>query len=112
MVRVITAAFRKRRIETRPNSQTLFHDTPNEDDEETGEKTEEFSAPNNSKLSRTTRLRCFAAIIVDLSKIEEQGKASNPWRLCTLQQVEGLKLLVVTFQVWVSGIACLMLMDH
>ncbi|CAI0399241.1 unnamed protein product [Linum tenue] len=120
MVRVITAAFRKRKIKTRPDSQTHFHDPidNNHDEEKTGEKTEEktgeYSAPNNSKLLRTTRMRCLdkAAIIVDPSEIDEQGKAKNPWRLCTLQQVEGLKRLAATFPVWVSGVLCFMPMEQ
>ncbi|CAL1368077.1 unnamed protein product [Linum trigynum] len=124
MVRVVTAAFKKRKIDTRPDSHIQFHDPPvNNNDEETGkktgeeteEKTGEYSvSSNNSKLLRTTRMKCLdkAAIIFDPSEIDEQGKAKNPWRLCTVQQVEGLKRLAATFPVWVSGILCFMPMEQ
>ncbi|CAN1275506.1 Protein NRT1/ PTR FAMILY 2.8 [Linum perenne] len=42
-----------------------------------------------------------------------QGSMSvNPWRLCSIQQVEQLKLLVGIVPVWFTGIGCFIAMDQ
>ncbi|KAK8483683.1 hypothetical protein V6N12_037075 [Hibiscus sabdariffa] len=63
---------------------------------------------------RTKRFRCLekAAIIADQSELDEQGKPKNGWRLCSIQQVENLKLLLGMMPVWVTGIGCFMAMDQ
>lgn len=56
------------------------------------------------KLEHTNDLSCLdkAAIITD-DDIQDSG-FSNPWKLCTVTQVEELKILVRMFPIWVSGI--------
>eukprot|EP01018_Ginkgo_biloba_P028579 Gb_41132 [translate_table: standard] len=48
-------------------------------------------------------MKCLdkAATITDEDK---KGGFSNPWRICTLTQVEELKILVRMFPIWATGI--------
>ncbi|KAK4277000.1 hypothetical protein QN277_015074 [Acacia crassicarpa] len=46
-----------------------------------------------------------ACIIKDLSQdLTPDGRASNPWNLCTVDQVEELKVIFKVFPIWISGI--------
>ncbi|XVF08174.1 hypothetical protein REPUB_Repub06bG0203200 [Reevesia pubescens] len=96
MVKVITAAIRKHSLTASGHS---FYDP----DLESG-----------LKLSRTKRFSCLdkAAIIVDQSELDDQGKPKNDWRLCSIQQVENLKMLTGMMPVWVAGIGCFITMDQ
>lgn len=65
----------------------------------------------------TTRTERFmfldrAAIIVDPSELNDDGKPKNGWRLCSVQQVEQLKCLLAVFPVWVAGIITFISMDQ
>ncbi|TKW14748.1 hypothetical protein SEVIR_5G186500v4 [Setaria viridis] len=67
----------------------------------------EMSSPNetNRKTAHTCQFRFFdKAAIVAPSSSGEKGAAStvSPWRLCTVPQVEELKLLLRMFPVWAS----------
>ncbi|KAJ4841404.1 hypothetical protein Tsubulata_036142 [Turnera subulata] len=53
-----------------------------------------------------------AARIDDPSELDEQGNPKNPWRLCSVQQVEQLKLVVGLVPVWFTGIGCFITMDQ
>eukprot|EP01018_Ginkgo_biloba_P028578 Gb_41131 [translate_table: standard] len=55
------------------------------------------------KLEHTDELKCLdrAATITDEDK---KGGFSNPWRICTVSQVEELKILVRMFPIWATGI--------
>lgn len=48
--------------------------------------------------------RCLdkASVISDAEK--ESGEVTNPWRLCTVTQVEELKILIRLFPIWATGI--------
>ncbi|XP_022745062.1 protein NRT1/ PTR FAMILY 2.8-like [Durio zibethinus] len=97
MVKVITAAIRKCNLTA---SGHFFYDP---DHHESG-----------SKLSSTKRFSCLdkAAIIVDQSELDDQGKPKNEWRLCSIQQVENLKMLIGIMPVWIAGIGCFITMDQ
>ncbi|XP_027329613.1 protein NRT1/ PTR FAMILY 2.9-like [Abrus precatorius] len=60
----------------------------------------------NSKLPHTSQFRFLdkAAIITPQDKINPDGSASDPWNLCSMQQVEELKCLLRVIPIWVSGI--------
>lgn len=45
-----------------------------------------------------------AAIITQMDEIRPDGHAANPWRLCSLQQVEQVKCLVRILPIWATGI--------
>ncbi|CAN1179910.1 Protein NRT1/ PTR FAMILY 2.8 [Linum perenne] len=101
MAKVISAAFKKRRIRARiPTRLGSVYNPPN--------------LNSNSKLDLTDRFRFLnrAAVIVDSSEIDEDGNAVDPWRLCSVQQVEELKCLAATMPVWASGIFCFMPMEQ
>lgn len=54
--------------------------------------------------------RCLnkACIIRDRERdLNSEGSASNPWRLCNIEQVESLKSLLVVTPMWSSGIMLL-----
>ncbi|KAK7330403.1 hypothetical protein VNO77_24597 [Canavalia gladiata] len=43
-------------------------------------------------------------MITQQNAINPDGSASDPWKLCTMQQVEEMKCLVRVIPIWVSGI--------
>ncbi|KAF2316062.1 hypothetical protein GH714_040857 [Hevea brasiliensis] len=90
MLKVITAAYRKRQLTIAPDSQHSFYDPPMNDSDV------------HLKLSRTDRFKFLdkAAIITEPSELDAQGRSKNTWRLCSLQQVEQLKCLVAIVPVW------------
>uniref|UniRef100_A0A0D3HAI9 Major facilitator superfamily (MFS) profile domain-containing protein n=1 Tax=Oryza barthii TaxID=65489 RepID=A0A0D3HAI9_9ORYZ len=83
---VVVAAVRNHRLKL-PDDSSLLHEVPKvtEDDYRT---------------QLTTQFRFFdkAAILSD----EVSAAQSSPWRLCTVSQVEELKMLLRMFPVWVS----------
>lgn len=100
MSRVIIAACRKRRHSV---SSYSLYDPPMED------------SSCEEKLLHTERFKWLdrAAIIVNPEEeLDEQGKPKNPWRLCSLQQVEGFKCLVSIIPVWISGIGCFIVFNQ
>lgn len=100
MARVIVAACRKQRHSV---SSYSFYDPPMVD------------SSYGEKLLHTERFKWLdrAAIIVKPDEeLDEQGKPKNPWRLCSLQQVEGFKCLVSIIPVWISGIGCFIVFDQ
>ncbi|EOY07390.1 hypothetical protein QUC31_011367 [Theobroma cacao] len=97
MAKVITAAIRKHSLT--PSGHSLY----DPDLQKSG-----------SKLSRTKRLSCLdkAAIIADSNELDDQGRPKNDWRLCSVEQVENLKMLLGMLPVWVAGIGCFITMDQ
>ncbi|XP_027169669.1 protein NRT1/ PTR FAMILY 2.11-like [Coffea eugenioides] len=59
----------------------------------------------NSKLPYTDQFRFLtkAAIITPGDRMNLDGSASNPWRLCSIQQVEELKCVVRIIPIWFAG---------
>ncbi|KAK3013629.1 hypothetical protein RJ639_010255 [Escallonia herrerae] len=58
----------------------------------------------NLNVPHTDQFRFLskAAIITPEDEINSDGSAANPWRLCSVQQVEQLKCLLRLFPVWVA----------
>ncbi|KAK4492995.1 hypothetical protein RD792_000034 [Penstemon davidsonii] len=48
--------------------------------------------------------RCLDKAAVIVEEESKTGNYSNPWRLCTVTQVEELKILVRMFPIWATGI--------
>ncbi|TXG58554.1 hypothetical protein EZV62_016383 [Acer yangbiense] len=60
----------------------------------------------NSKLPHTDQFRFLdkAAIITAEDRLHSDGSAANPWRLCSIQQVEEIKCVVRIIPIWSSAI--------
>ncbi|CAB4280912.1 unnamed protein product [Prunus armeniaca] len=69
-----------------------------------------YMPPNsiNSKLPYTNQFRCLdkAAILTPQDEILPDGSAANPWRLCSMQQVEELKCLLRVLPIWAASLVC------
>ncbi|KAK0585959.1 hypothetical protein LWI29_036969 [Acer saccharum] len=59
-----------------------------------------------SKLSNTNQFRFLdkASIITTEDGINSDGSAMNPWRLCSIQQVEEVKCIIRVIPIWLSSI--------
>ncbi|XP_070671553.1 protein NRT1/ PTR FAMILY 2.13-like [Malus domestica] len=57
-----------------------------------------------SKLLLSTEFRFLkkAALVVD-NEVSDDGSCANPWRLCSIQQVEEVICVVKTLPIWASG---------
>ncbi|KAL7000696.1 hypothetical protein U1Q18_001849 [Sarracenia purpurea var. burkii] len=90
---VLVATFRKRNLEA-PTDYSLLYEAPDKTSESTGSR----------KLDHTDEMKCLdkAAVILDAEKKTEG--ISDPWRLCTVTQVEELKILIRMFPIWATGI--------
>lgn len=91
--RTVVVAFKKRNMQwPQESSVSLFDYVPHQS--------------INSKLHHTDQFRCLdkAAIITEEDRFNPDGSAANPWKLCSIQQVEELKCLIRVLPIWVSGI--------
>ncbi|XP_058212989.1 protein NRT1/ PTR FAMILY 8.3-like [Rhododendron vialii] len=90
---VLVASFRKCNSVV-PADSNLLYETP--------DKTSAIKG--SRKLEHTDELKCLdkAAVISDAEN--KTGDFSNPWRLCTVTQVEELKILIRMFPIWATGI--------
>ncbi|XP_042501746.1 protein NRT1/ PTR FAMILY 8.3-like [Macadamia integrifolia] len=93
MCQVVVASFRKWNLEV-PQDISLLFELP--------DKTSAIEG--SRKLEHSDELKCLdkAAVVSDLDI--RQGDLSNPWRLCTVTQVEELKILIRMFPIWATGI--------
>nr|ABR32183.1 peptide transporter [Hakea actites] len=93
MCQVFVASFRKWNLDVPQDSSLLF---------ELPDKTSAIEG--SRKLEHSDELRCLdkAAVVSDLDV--QQGDLTNPWRLCTVTQVEELKILIRMFPIWATGI--------
>ncbi|KAJ4973966.1 hypothetical protein NE237_007140 [Protea cynaroides] len=96
IAQVFVAAFHKRHLKLPPQEELpgLLYDPP-------------VRATTVSKLPLTQRFRCLskAAIMVD-GEIKPDGSRSDPWRLCSIQQVEDVKCLVGIVPIWSCNVIC------
>ncbi|KAI3440630.1 uncharacterized protein J3R85_003404 [Psidium guajava] len=88
--RVIAAAIKKRKLPDQP-CLSLYDYV--------------VSSSINLKLPHTDQFRFFdkAAIITPLDQINRDGSAANPWRLCSIQQVEEVKCLIRVLPIWIAA---------
>ncbi|KAH1040484.1 hypothetical protein J1N35_042227 [Gossypium stocksii] len=93
MCQVLVAAFNKRNLKVPEDSSLLY---------ETGDN--HSAIEGSRKLEHSEELKCLdkAAIVTDAETKSEDF--SNPWRLCTVTQVEELKILIRMFPIWATGI--------
>ncbi|KAF5450120.1 hypothetical protein F2P56_030496 [Juglans regia] len=56
------------------------------------------------KLDHSNELKCLDKAAVVSDSVFKSGDFSNRWRLCTVTQVEELKILIRMFPIWASGI--------
>nr|XP_027123787.1 protein NRT1/ PTR FAMILY 2.11-like [Coffea arabica] len=93
VVQVIVAASKKRKL-------ALLDQPP--------DSLFDFISPNsiNSKLPYTDQFGFLnkAAIITPEDHINADGSAHNPWRLCSIQQVEEVKCIIRVVPIWIAGI--------
>ncbi|KAG2707651.1 hypothetical protein I3760_05G157300 [Carya illinoinensis] len=93
MCQVFVASFRKRNIEVPKESSCLY------------ETQDKYSAIKGSrKLEHTEELKCLDKAAVPSDAEIKSGDFSNPWILCTVTQVEELKILIRMFPIWATGI--------
>ncbi|GLT96358.1 hypothetical protein SLE2022_139840 [Rubroshorea leprosula] len=93
MCQVLVASFHKRNLEV-PTNSTLLYETH-----------DKHSAIEGSrKLEHTEEFKCLdkAAILSDAEL--RSGEFSNPWRVCTVTQVEEFKILIRMLPIWATGI--------
>ncbi|TKW21224.1 hypothetical protein SEVIR_4G174300v4 [Setaria viridis] len=93
MAQVFTAAFRKRHIQTPPGEN--LHDV--EDDEDSG-------VPGIRKLLHRDRFRCLDKAAIATEEDYHAGNTKNPWRLCTVTQVEEVKCILGLIPIWICTI--------
>ncbi|KAK6252166.1 hypothetical protein QUC31_013886 [Theobroma cacao] len=93
MSQVLVASFRKWNLKVPEDSSLLY---------ETGDK--HSAIEGSRKLEHSDELKCLdkAAILTDAEI--KSGDFSNPWRLCTVTQVEEFKILIRMFPIWATGI--------
>ncbi|KAG8379094.1 hypothetical protein BUALT_Bualt07G0052400 [Buddleja alternifolia] len=93
IAQVVAVAAKKRRLKSPQQPWlTLFNHTP--------------LKSINSKLSYTEQFRFLdkAAILTPEDQIKPDGAAANPWRLCTMQQVEEVKCVLRVIPIWAAAI--------
>ncbi|KAI3848166.1 hypothetical protein MKX03_019845 [Papaver bracteatum] len=62
---------------------------------------------SNAKLHLTDQYRILnKAAMKNVVEINEDGSVSNPWTLCSIQQVEEVKCLIRIIPIWAAGIIC------
>ncbi|RZC12322.1 Protein NRT1/ PTR FAMILY 8.3 [Glycine soja] len=92
MCQVLCASVRKWNLVV-PEDSSLLYETPDK----------RPAIKGNHKLVHSDDLRCLdrAAIVSDSES--KSGDYSNPWKLCTVTQVEELKILICMFPMWATG---------
>nr|XP_023905866.1 protein NRT1/ PTR FAMILY 2.11-like [Quercus suber]POF19226.1 protein nrt1/ ptr family 2.11 [Quercus suber] len=92
IVQVIVAAVKKRQLKLPEQPWlSLFNHIP--------------TSTINSKLPYTDQFRFLdkAAIRTPEDQLKTDGSAANPWRLCSMQQVEQVKCVMRVIPIWVSA---------
>ncbi|XP_061994917.1 protein NRT1/ PTR FAMILY 8.3-like isoform X1 [Rosa rugosa] len=93
MCQVLVASFRKRSVNV-PEDSSLLYETQ-----------DKISAIEGSrKLEHSDELKCLDKAAVISEAEVKTGEFSNPWRLCTVTQVEEFKILIRMFPIWATGI--------
>eukprot|EP00262_Sarcandra_glabra_P012221 TRINITY_DN3106_c0_g2_i2.p1 TRINITY_DN3106_c0_g2~~TRINITY_DN3106_c0_g2_i2.p1 ORF type:complete len:585 (+),score=93.23 TRINITY_DN3106_c0_g2_i2:326-2080(+) len=93
LCQVLVASFRKWNIDV-PSDSSLLYELP--------DKTSAIKGSRKLDHSDEVTFLDKAATLSDLDAKTENF--SNPWRICTVTQVEELKILVRMFPIWASGI--------
>ncbi|XP_043717728.1 protein NRT1/ PTR FAMILY 8.1-like [Telopea speciosissima] len=92
ILQVIVASFRKIRVKV-PSDESLLFETADQ----------ESAIQGSRKLDHTKAMSFFNKAAVET--LEDRNKTLvNPWRLCTVTQVEELKSIIRILPIWASGI--------
>ncbi|MED6212931.1 hypothetical protein PIB30_088219 [Stylosanthes scabra] len=92
LFQVIVASIRKCNVEVPKDKSLLYEIADNES-----------AIQVSRKLDHSNGLRFFDRAAV-LDKSENSTESSNPWRLCTVTQVEEFKAIVRLLPIWATGI--------
>ncbi|KAI3443100.1 uncharacterized protein J3R85_000468 [Psidium guajava] len=92
IAQVIVASFRKMKVEV-PADKTHLYETADA----------ECNIKGSRKLEHTDELQFFDKAAVEIPTDNIKGN-TDPWRLCTVTQVEELKSIIRLLPVWASGI--------
>ncbi|CAJ2670691.1 unnamed protein product [Trifolium pratense] len=90
---VLVAACRKLKLQV-PADKSLLHETIDV----------ESVIKGSRKLDHTNNLRCLDKAAIETQSDRMKG-LTNPWRLCTITQVEELKSIICLLPVWATLIA-------
>ncbi|KAL3649158.1 hypothetical protein CASFOL_005561 [Castilleja foliolosa] len=90
---VLVASFRKYRVEV-PADKSLLYET----------EYAESAIKGSRKLEHTKDLGFFDKAAVDTRLDHKNDSPVDPWRLCTVTQVEELKAIIRLLPVWATGI--------
>ncbi|XP_066335043.1 protein NRT1/ PTR FAMILY 2.10-like [Miscanthus floridulus] len=94
VVQVLAAALKKRSLKQPKDPKQDLFDPPH-------------TSAIVTKLAHTDQFRCLdkAAIVASPDEVRPGGAAlADPWRLCSVQQVEEVKCLIRIVPVWYTGI--------
>ncbi|XP_065855473.1 protein NRT1/ PTR FAMILY 8.3-like [Euphorbia lathyris] len=91
MGQVLVASFRKRNVEVPSDSSLLY-------------ETQDSAIEGSRKLEHSDELKCLDKAAVISESETKTGELTDPWRLCTVTQVEELKILLRMFPIWATGI--------
>uniref|UniRef100_A0A7N0ULB6 Uncharacterized protein n=1 Tax=Kalanchoe fedtschenkoi TaxID=63787 RepID=A0A7N0ULB6_KALFE len=92
MCQVLVASFRKWNVKV-PTDSSLLYEVP-----------DKSAIEGSRKLEHSDEFRSLDKAAVVLEAELKTGDFSNPWRICTVTQVEELKILIRMFPVWATGI--------
>ncbi|KAH6810508.1 peptide transporter 1 [Perilla frutescens var. frutescens] len=92
LCQVVVAAVSKRSVRV-PDDKSLLYETSDT----------ESAIVGSRKLDHTHELRFFDKAAVELQS-DHSKESVNPWRLCTVTQVEELKGIIRLLPVWATGI--------
>ncbi|XP_010554364.1 PREDICTED: protein NRT1/ PTR FAMILY 8.3 isoform X2 [Tarenaya hassleriana] len=90
---VLVASFHKLNLNV-PEDNSLLYETQDKNSAIAGSR----------KIEHTEDYKCLDKAAVLSEDEVKSGDFSNPWRLCTVTQVEELKILIRMFPIWASGI--------
>ncbi|XP_057949187.1 protein NRT1/ PTR FAMILY 2.13 [Malania oleifera] len=95
IAQVVVAAYRKRRVRVPADGEGggVLYDPP----------MKESAAHSKLPLTYQYRLLTRAAVVLD-GELNPDGSRANPWRLCTVQQVEEFKCIIRIIPIWAAGI--------
>lgn len=94
VAQVLVATVRKWRVKDKFDNCSVYH----------GDGLLAPDQPKTQTLAHTNQLRCLdKAMVID--NIDSMRTIRDPWRLCSLHQVEEVKLVLRLFPIWLS---CLM----
>ncbi|KAK9699215.1 hypothetical protein RND81_08G160500 [Saponaria officinalis] len=91
VAQVLVASFRKYNVKV-PEDKGLLYETP-----------EGSGIEGSRKLEHTDALRCLDKAAVPIPSDDIKGEI-NPWRLCSVTQVEELKAILRLLPIWATGI--------